>query len=385
MLRGDFDHLNINKYFYQKNIVKNHEKLLYEIDHLIRNRTSISKSLFNSRVFINNGTRDDLGYMISNSPPEKKERLDFWLKRITGADSYCAVINGINGWSDYLAEFININFNKEWINTFGIPSNGIDVYTFIGKYEITPFGIHKDKEHTFLYHLGPGVKKAWLWDPSLCDIEPVITSNSFNLADTLSYAHAITLSPGDILFIPQNWYHVLENPEFSVTLGVAPYEKKRSELIDLFLKEELEKIDYDDSPMPLFMNHEKSLGEYSLKLLPPEIRYKELTQISNDGVNRILKKLASNHFFKYTSPIREPNNKNYRFLGGISIGDKDEKYTTIYLRGREILIKNEFREPVFKLLDIISSTDYNYKKDAQEKKDAASYYIEEMIKAGVLI
>lgn len=51
----------------------------------------------------------------------------------------------------------------------------------MGRYSLTPFGIHKDQEHTFLYHFGPGIKKAGVWDPAIKDIALVMKSDSFNL------------------------------------------------------------------------------------------------------------------------------------------------------------------------------------------------------------
>lgn len=385
MLRGHFNEAKLDSFFHQKGVLTDYENVFSDIEKIIRMRDKISDTLLNARVFINNGTRDDFGYSISNNPPQDGESLHHWLERITDAESFCAVINGINGWSDNLATRIKRDFNDEWVKNFGIPSQGIDVYTFMGKYNLTPFGIHKDQEHTFLYHLGPGIKKAWVWNPNIIDITPFIRANAFNLEETLSHAYAVTLKPGDALFIPQNWFHVLENPEFSVTLGVTPYEKKKSELLVSFLKDML--VDNIDDDKNIHISIQDIPCEATLisDVIPSALYEQTLSQITESGIIQLVNKLRSNHFFKYSSPSRNAMGKGYRYFGDIIIGEDDGKVTQLYCRGKMLLIKSEFKDRIAQFINLINTSGLYYDNDNDNDNNFMSFFIKKLISFGVLV
>jgi len=385
MLYGHLTDFDLSNFYHQHNVLSDPKEILYDIEKIVRRRAEISDSLLNARVFINNGTRDDFGYSVSNHPPYDEENLNEWLQRITGATSFCAVINGINGWSDTLSERINRDFNRQWVSRYGIPSQGIDVYTFMGKYRLTPFGIHKDQEHTFLYHLGPGIKKAWVWDPRHMDIAPLVQSDSFNLRQTLSWAHAIILRPGDALFIPQNWYHVLENPEFSVTLGVAPYEKKRKELLTSFLTDVLSDSPYDDSAVNINPCVLDNMNEYISSIVPEDLAKTNLYHVAQMGLSNLLGRLRSNHCFKYSSPPRKIIRKNYSYFGDFIIGEEKGDAMKIYLRGKEFIVSKKLKSCMQELNETISSYNFSYRVDGEISEDCFDQIIMKMITAGVLI
>ncbi|WP_164837099.1 JmjC domain-containing protein [Dickeya poaceiphila] len=385
MLTGHLTDFNINEFYHQSGVLTDPGALLADIEYIIRKRRNISESLLNARVFINNGTRDDFGYSVSNHTPREDESLSEWLERITGASSFCAVINGLNGWSDSLAQKINQGFNKEWVEKYGIPSQGIDVYSFMGRYSLTPFGIHKDQEHTFLYHLGPGIKKAWIWDPARKDIAPVVQSDSFNLKETLSWATEVTLRPGDALFIPQNWYHVLENPEFSVTLGIAPYEMKRSQLLTSFLSDFLSLHDAEDPHITLALSAEGNVTDNITAVIPSDFEKVSLDVISQKGLARLISRLKSNNYFKYTSPSRRTKKKAYKYHGDIIFGETEGGATRIYLRGKDFLVKNEVADKIFDLKNEMSRPGFSYGFSDENPEGVFSQVITQMIRTGVLV
>ena len=384
MLRGYHDEININNFFHQKNVVADYEDILNDIDTIIRSRKDISDNRLNARIFINNGTRDDFGNRVSSHPPKKEENIQNWLERITGAISFCAVINGLNGWSDRLADRINKNFNEEWVQRFGIPSQGIDVYTFMGKYTLTPFGIHNDQEHTFLYHLGPGIKKAWIWNPNKIDITPLVRDNSFNLEETLSHAYQITMNPGDALFIPQNWFHVLENPEFSVTLGIAPYEKKKSELLTSFLKDAIAESTDEDNSIHINTCEKKRKMTAITDIIPSSLSNCTLAQITKTGLTQLINTLKSNQYFKYSPPERTLKTKHYQYNGGIVLGEDDGHITKLYCRGKVLLIKSELRNKVLHFISLIRLSGVYYDKSKEQSDDFLSVFIKSLIRSGAL-
>lgn len=385
MLRGISKEIELDKYYHQPGMISDHKNILNDIEHIVRFRSEISDSSFVSRVFINNGTRDDLGFRVSNNPPKGDEGLENWLKRITEAESFCAVINGVNGWSESISSRIFRDFSMEWVNTFGIPSQGVDVYTFMGKYNITPFGIHKDREHTFLYHLGPGIKNAWLWDPNIVDIAPIIRSDSFNLSDTLGHAHAITLRPGDGLFIPQGWYHVLENPEFSVTLGVAPYEKRKSELLVSFIKSFISENNRGDEDTYIHISNDANTSDFSEIILSESNKKITLESLVTKGIEDLTKSLKSNFFFKYKSPPRIPKNKVYHYYGGFIVGNDDGEHVTVHCRGGTLTFKSDFNPQLIKINSVLKSEEFSYERNGYDEKNFLQYIFEHLIKFGVLV
>ena len=385
MLTGHLTEFNINEFYHQSGVLTDPSKQLADIENIIRKRRSISESLFNARVFINNGTRDDFGYSVSNNPPREDEILSEWLERITGASNFCAVINGINGWSDSLSKKIQRDFNKEWVEKYGIPSQGIDVYSFMGRYNLTPFGIHKDQEHTFLYHLGPGIKKAWVWDPAIKDIAPIVKSDSFNLKETLSWAKEITLLPGDALFIPQNWYHVLENPEFSVTLGIAPYEMKRSQLLTSFLSDFLTTHNTEDPYITLPLTAEYDVKNIITDVIPPDSSSNSIGDIAQKGLARRLNRLKSNSYFKYTSPARITGNRSYQYHGDIVFGEAEGDSTRIYFRGKDFLVRNGMADKLFDLKNEMAKPGFSYEFRDTDKGEVFTRVISQLIRTGVLV
>lgn len=210
---------------------KDHLEILSAVETVLERGQATFQAKISSRLFINGGTRDDLSEVVTRRPKPPGVQTYDWLKEITESSSFCLALNGINGLSDKIDAFVRRAFNARWIEQIGMPSGGIDTYCFIGKYPITPFGIHTDREHTFLYHLGPGQKNAWLWYPNDFERTQGAVRHQFKFDEVEHLAEKFVLQPGDVLYIPAGHYHVLANPEFSATLGIAPYDRTPRDLI----------------------------------------------------------------------------------------------------------------------------------------------------------
>lgn len=186
------------------------------------------------RIFASNGTRDDFVSRFLSTPAvvdiSLREHLEYlWPK------GYCVAVNDISCWCQYIHNYVERNFTSHWMNRFGEPVGGIDIYSFVGRYDRTPFGIHKDDEDSYLFNLGPGLKRVFLWEREALINEfgmnalsiPVFHYNSHS-----AFCKVIELQGGDGLLIPKGIYHILESPEYSVMLGVAPYLGSTSGLIN---------------------------------------------------------------------------------------------------------------------------------------------------------
>jgi hypothetical protein len=221
----------MDKPVHSRGTFKEHLEILSAVETVLERGQAAFQAKISSRLFIDGGTRDDLSEMVTRCPKPPGVQTYDWLKEVTGSSSFCLALNGINGLSDKIDGFVRHAFNARWIEQIGMPLGGIDTYCFIGKYPITPFGIHTDREHTFLYHLGPGHKNAWLWSPNEFERTQGAVRHQFKFDEVEHLAEKFVLQPGDVLYIPAGHYHVLANPEFSATLGIAPYDRTPRDLI----------------------------------------------------------------------------------------------------------------------------------------------------------
>lgn len=150
-----------------------------------------------------------------------------------------------------------------------------------------------------------------------------------------------------------------------------------------FVREAIE----EDDDSYLFIKSPQVIGpkEYALEIVPPSIKDANLIQIADQGVSRLLNTLKSNHYFKYTSPVRNIKPKIYKYFGGIEIGDSEGITTRVYLRGRSFVIKNEFRESFIKLRKLVNSEDFQFNGEESLPDDVISFFLKKMASMGVLV
>lgn len=165
---------------------------------------------------------------LSTSVPGEQRNAPRWLADHGGANA-CIAINQLAQWNLNLASWYIDRVNEIHHQGCHPCIESMDTYTFISAGAgWTPFGIHNDYEPSFIYHLGPGPKTAWIWpsgEPSGAAIShsPALNGVSFALADNLSSANRYVLEPGDFLCIPAGLYHVFENTHPSAFLGITVF------------------------------------------------------------------------------------------------------------------------------------------------------------------
>lgn len=189
------------------------------------------------RVFTNGGTRDDLATQFLRTPIGETQSLEYHLDSLLG-ENYCLAVNDIASWSASAYSTVTSKFVERWIDRFGESVGGLDVYSFVGRYPVTPFGIHKDDEDSYIVNLGPSEKVVHVWSKEgfVQEFGPdatklTIFQYSLSYSSCLSY----TLAAGAGIYIPRGLYHVFESPGYSVMLGIAPYLPSREKLVTLAL------------------------------------------------------------------------------------------------------------------------------------------------------
>lgn len=263
-----------------------------------------AKGILPVRAFVEQGTRDDYRAKVASMPREAAETLSEWTRRIFGRGDVCLVMNGLDAWSDAISDIVRRSFSDRWVRTQGGPIGGIDVYAFMGSYPQTPFGVHKDLEHTFLFHLGPNVKLAFVWE--MIPPSQVKERGGFVDSEAFKAASFFELHAGDLLFIPAGMYHVLANPEFSVTLGVAPYDRPISSLVGDVVRDYVQSCAISQVALKTIVDPRTSqlVGPEGQQVdLEPLIR--EMSARLNEEVALELRRLASRGYAKYGPPERE--------------------------------------------------------------------------------
>lgn len=185
-----------------------------------------------------------LNYQLTNSlastPPVHESDAPTWLRGY-GGPTACIALNELARWSVPLAHWY-IDRIRELIDVGGhVATEALDTYTFISAGEgWTPFGIHNDYEPSFIYHLGPGPKTAWVWpagEPAgaIVSQSPALNGVSFSIAEHLSTATSYELASGDFLCIPAGLYHIFENTCPSAFLGITVFPTTPTRLFDKVL------------------------------------------------------------------------------------------------------------------------------------------------------
>lgn len=160
-----------------------------------------------------------------------------WLQR-GGGPTACVAINELAQWDIELGDWYISRVNE--IENVGrhLAVEILDTYTFISGGEgWTPFGIHVDYEPSFIYHLGPGEKVAWVWPEgqpqgAVVTRSPALNGVSFAIDEHLGQAMQYVLEPGDFLCIPAGLYHVFRNTAPSAFLGITVFPNSVRRLTD---------------------------------------------------------------------------------------------------------------------------------------------------------
>lgn len=123
-------------------------------------------------------------------------------------------------------------FIHGFVRTRGVPTPGVNGVFIGGRYRATWIGLHNDFCDTFLVP-AIGRKEMLLWPPAYFQNEPLIRAPSLNgicyghvdLAPYRRDASVFPVEPGEILFIPANWWHYndLPAPELTMTLSLGVF------------------------------------------------------------------------------------------------------------------------------------------------------------------
>jgi hypothetical protein len=155
-------------------------------------------------------------------PIHPGEGFSSWLARSIGAERFGVVINGLERWSDELAQRV-LKLVTELFAAWGTPECSLELTLFAGNYGFTPFGIHLDDPftNTVHLHLGPGAKRMVLFSPDIFHALNGPEKRSYDYDRLLPHGDSTVIQAGDAYLLPAHYYHVGVADEYSVGLAAC--------------------------------------------------------------------------------------------------------------------------------------------------------------------
>jgi 50S ribosomal protein L16 3-hydroxylase len=117
---------------------------------------------------------------------------------------------------------------SELVPRTGLPSHALDCALFLGNYDHTPFGIHRDPANILTFTIGPR-KRILAWPVEYFASTPQLRELVVGPPDAGAARDAIelTMGPRDIMYWPPSHWHVAaphdDDPAFCASLGCGLY------------------------------------------------------------------------------------------------------------------------------------------------------------------
>ncbi|AOZ51192.1 hypothetical protein [Chromobacterium vaccinii] len=161
--------------------------------------------------------------------PLPRENVEDWVGRAFGERKFGIILNRGEKFSPGLSQAI-AHILEPALKTIGMPTEGILFTVFIGNYDMTPLGIHKDSpgKSVIHFHLGPGPKTMYTWrDDDYVTAPGEKRHNNRDIAPHLPSAVRHTFGEGQLYFMPENMFHLGTQDQLSI--GIACWFYNRSD------------------------------------------------------------------------------------------------------------------------------------------------------------
>jgi len=153
--------------------------------------------------------------------PQPHEDIETWTSRAFGQSKFGIILNRGEKFSEKLSQATAVVL-EPILKMIGMPTEGILFTIFVGNYDMTPLGIHKDfaGKCGMHFHIGPGPKTMYVWEDDDYRTAPgEKRCNNMNIAPHLASAGKHTFHEGEFFFMPPNKFHLGMQNELSV--GIA--------------------------------------------------------------------------------------------------------------------------------------------------------------------
>lgn len=239
------------------------------------------------RIYVD-GRQLDINGMndIYDQPPLDDETLEEWSERVFKDKKFGIIIN--------LGEKFNLELSKDvalkvepYLEKIGFPREGINFSIFIGNYDKTPLGIHKDPpgQDVMHFHLGPNGKTMYTWEREL--YEDLIKNKNFEKQDVsglLPYSTKFSFEEGDMYFMPEGEYHIGEQEGLSIAITFWRYNhtkdklarKLQNVLLNQFMKNNEDLLEQDQNELNDVCGLDSTLDIFNIPEEMENMNYKDL-------------------------------------------------------------------------------------------------------------
>ncbi|MCP5311420.1 MAG: hypothetical protein H6951_19425 [Zoogloeaceae bacterium] len=169
-----------------------------------------------------------LGPVVESYLPDARDRnLGDYINRLCSNAGSHGVMLYVTDFQLYAPEIWlrACKFLKPLYERVGMPAGYADLELFMGRYDSTPGGAHRDRGTAFHFVID-GRKTMYVWPRPQFWSDEIFIGREFNplcWRDHLGDAVALEGGPGDILYWAIDHWHVGGSPEFSVSLNIALY------------------------------------------------------------------------------------------------------------------------------------------------------------------
>lgn len=169
-------------------------------------------------------------------PRREDESLDGYLRRLDktiGSSSFILHLTDFQQLDETLLARMRALLSG-LVKRVGVPASSAELEVFLGRYQRTPGGIHKESCAN-LHFIIKGSKKMLVWPPEAANDREFSVNRQgeeqYLDADTsgkqLPEGIVLEGQPGDVFYWPSGFWHVGESPETSLSLNLALYMKGR--------------------------------------------------------------------------------------------------------------------------------------------------------------
>lgn len=305
--------------------------------------------------------------LVYDFPPYDGEALEDWAKRVFGEKKFGMILN--------LGEKFNLALSKNialktqpYFEKVGFPREGINFSIFIGNYDKTPLGIHKDSagEDVMHFHLGPGNKTMYTWGKDqYTDLTTIQKFDKQDVEGLLPYSTEFSFEEGDMYFMPEGEYHIGKQDGLSMALTLWRYnhtkgrlaKKLQSVVHSQFLKNNDDLLVADQNELGDTSGLEETLEIFEIPREMEDLNFKDLMR---EAYKDLRYSIHSNAGYR-TSPFPIEQDvlfnlddiiqleKPYKILHKISLS-RDKMH--VFVRGVKIELKNS--DYIISLIDEIN-------------------------------
>jgi hypothetical protein len=218
---------------------------------------------------------------VFDTPPEGDSGLEAWGTQMFGPERW--------GCTIYRAEQLNPLLAERMASPWKTLKAGTaeencsqEIFVFAGNYGKTPFGVHEDREQgaAVHFHLGPGVKRMYMWTREAFEAATGGTSTFYDLPAIADTADVYEIPAGSAFVLPAGYFHIGETEDYSAGIVVTNVLLPERRLRDMAVSRYLDCMEADENGDPF---DDEALSCTLGEMIDTGQRIREAERISNAG------------------------------------------------------------------------------------------------------